>query len=120
MSEVEFEDAQSSDYKYVYASGAFGAIIPSDARIIFYLERLVPKTIQEGEKKGTLITGKVVRELQVEVHMSPQEFVTLWDWMGKRLELYREQFPEFPLKMPTAKKTAKKKAKKTAKKKNNI
>lgn len=108
MSEVNFEDAKSADFKYVYSNGAFGGIVPNDARIIFYLERLVPKTKQEGEDKGTVIMGKVVRELQVEVHMSPQEFVTLWDWMGKRIEIYKKQFPDFPLKTPEPKKIAKK------------
>ena len=95
MSEIEFEDAKSPDYKYVYATGAFGGITPTSARIIFYVDRLVPKTLKEGENKGVLTTDKVIRELQVEVHMSPQEFEKLWKWMGERLQSYNRQLDEF-------------------------
>ena len=100
MSEIRFEDTKSSDYRYVYSTGAFGNVTPRDARIIFYLDRLVPKTIKEGEKIGTLETDRIVRELQVEVHMSPQEFVNLWRWMRERLKIYKETFPDFPLNIP--------------------
>ena len=100
MSKVEFEDSKNPDYRYVYATGAFGAITPNDARIIFYLDRLVPKTIAEGEKAGTAYTGKISRELQVELHMSPQEFVNLWRWMTERLQIYKKTFPDFPLNIP--------------------
>jgi hypothetical protein len=100
MSDVMFEDTKSPEYKSIYATGAFGNIVPNDARIIFFLDRLVPKTINEGENKGRQETDKVIRELQIEVHMSPQEFVNIWRWMGERLKAYREAFPDFPLNIP--------------------
>jgi hypothetical protein len=103
VSQVKFEDAEGSNYRYIYATGAFGNVLPNDARIIFYLDRIVPKTINEGEKIGSQETEKVIRERQVEVHMSPQEFVTLWLWMGERIKLYKESFPDFPLKIPETK-----------------
>jgi hypothetical protein len=102
MSEIKFEDTKSPDFKYVYATGAFGNVTPTDARIIFFLDRLIPKTISEGEKRGSQETEKIIRELQVEVHMSPQEFVNLWRWMGERLKIYKDLFPNFPLNIPEA------------------
>lgn len=105
VSEVKFEDAESPNYRYVYATGAFGGLVPNDARIIFYLDRLVPKTIREGEKTGQQETEKVIRERQVEVHLSPQEFVSLWLWMSERLKTYKDSFPDFPLKIPETKET---------------
>ena len=95
MSEdIPIEDAQSPDYRYVYATGAFGGITPIDAKIIFYLDRLVPRTLNEGEEKGRQITGKIIRELQVEVHMSPQEFIEIYKWMGKHIDRFKQNFPK--------------------------
>ena len=106
MTKTEFEDAKAPEYRYIYTTGAFGAIVPNDARIIFYLDRLIPKTVTEGDKVGTATTSKIVRELQVEVHMSPQQFVNLWLWMTERISSYRETFPQFPLSIPEFKSIA--------------
>jgi len=107
MTKTEFEDAKSSEYRYIYTTGAFGAIVPNDARIIFYLDRLSPITVAEGDKAGTVTTSKIIRELQVEIHMSPQQFVNLWLWMTERIQAYKKTFPEFPLNTPDLETTVK-------------
>lgn len=94
MSELEFEDAKSLDYKYIYSTGAFGGISNTDARIIFYLDRIAPETCNEGEKKGKLVNQKIIRELQVEVHMSPQQFEDLWLLMTELIKKHKRQTVE--------------------------
>ena len=70
---------ESPDYKVVYTSGVFGGLDPNDGRIIFFLDRIKPK--MKSDPKGAMELEKVKRELQVEVHMSPNQFVSVAKWM---------------------------------------
>ena len=81
---LTFEDLKSPDYKYVYASGVFGGLTPNDARMIFYLDRLEPETLQDPPGRSRV--GKIIRELQVEVHVSPTQFKTMAQWMMRHKE----------------------------------
>lgn len=91
MSELEFVDVKSPEYRCIYSTGAFSGISPTDARIIFYLDRITPKTCNDGENRGKLVTHNIQRELQVEVHMSPQQFEDLWQLMTELLEKHKRQ-----------------------------
>jgi hypothetical protein len=75
----KIEVTERPDYKVVYASGVFGGLDPHDSRIIFFLDRLKPK-MKSGDK-GAMELEKVERELQVEVHMSPHQFISVAKWM---------------------------------------
>ena len=55
-----------------------------DARMTFYVDRTVPMI--GADKPGQMKTGRVERELQAEVHMSPQQFVSLYHWMHSHIE----------------------------------
>jgi len=72
---------KAPEYRAVYASGVFGGLDPNDSRIIFFLDRLKPK-MKKGDK-GIMELEKVERELQVEVHMSPNQFISMAKWMNE-------------------------------------
>jgi hypothetical protein len=92
-----FEDTKSPDYKYVYATGVFGGLDPNDGRLIFFLDRLEPETVNEPPLPGSQKVKKIVRELQVEIHVSPGQFKSIWKWMGDHIKRYEEMFGEIPL-----------------------
>ena len=92
----KFEDAKAPDYKYVYATGVFGGLDPNDGKMIFFLDRFEPETVEEPYP-GTQKLKKIVRELQVEVHVSPSQFKNIWMWMGEHIKHYEQMFGEIPM-----------------------
>jgi hypothetical protein len=91
----DFEDTKSPDYKYVYATGVFGGLDPNDGRIIFFLDRLEPETMKEPVGKQKV--KKVVRELQVEVHVSPSHWKSIAIWMSDHVKRFEEHFGQIPM-----------------------
>ena len=84
---VKVTITKSPDFRLVYANGVFGGLSLQEGRITFYADRLIPKIAEDVP--GGLRTGYVERELQVEVKMSPQQFLSISRWMQghiKRLE----------------------------------
>ena len=94
----EFVDSKSPDYKYVFATGVFGGLSPNDAKMIFFLDRLEPTTTNEP-RPGALKIKKVIRELQVEVHMTLQEFKNIAIWMNNNIKRYEDRFGEITVKL---------------------
>jgi hypothetical protein len=92
----EFEDVQSPDFRYVYVTGVFGGLDPNDGKMIFYLDRLIPETTNRPHI-GALEMRKILRELQVEIHMSPTQFKNIYLWMQKHITRYEDTFGEIPL-----------------------
>lgn len=80
---------KSPDYKAIYTTGAFGSLTALEGRIIFYLDRIIPRI--KDEPPGDMETGEVERELLVEVHMSPPQWVSLSDWMQGHIKRLKEQ-----------------------------
>jgi hypothetical protein len=84
---IELVITRSPDFKLVYASGVFGGLNPLEARMTFFVDRVMPSV--DASTPSQMKTGVVERELQVEIHMSPQQFVSIYHWMQdhiKRLE----------------------------------
>ena len=77
---------QSGDFRAVYASGVFGGLDPNDGRMIFFLDRIKPK--MKSGKKNVMQLEKVNRELQVEVHMSPNQFLSVAKWMHEHAQKF--------------------------------
>ena len=90
------EDAKSPNFAYVYVTGVFGGVDPNDARMIFFLDRLEPETTNTP-MPGNQTVKKVVRESQVEVHMSPTVFKNLAIWMNQNVQRYEELIGEIPM-----------------------
>ncbi len=78
--------SENPDYKVVYASGVFGGLDANDSRIIFFLDRIKPKMKKDG--KGVMELDMVQRELQVEVHMSPHQFIAIAKWMMEHAQRF--------------------------------
>lgn len=91
-----FEDSKSEQYRYVFATGVFGGIQPNDAQMVFYLDRLEPETVNTPIP-GSQKLKKIVRELQVEVHMTPTQFKSLAAWMTQHIQQYEKTFGEIPM-----------------------
>jgi hypothetical protein len=92
----KIEITESNDFRAVYASGVFGGLDPNDGRMIFFLDRIKPK--MRSTKKNVMQLEKVNREMQVEVHMSPNQFVSVAKWMnehahkfGKKMKSSRKE-----------------------------
>ena len=93
----QFEDTKSVDHRYIFTTGVFGGLHqPSDAQIIFYLDRLEPQTASTPQP-GSMSLKKILRELQVEIHMTPTMFKSMASWMNKNVEEYEKIFGEIPI-----------------------
>jgi hypothetical protein len=84
---IEIKITQSPDFKMVFATGVFGGLSPLDGRMLFYVDRTKPKVVDER----LLRTDFVEREFQVEVHMSPQQFVSVYNWMKSNIDRLEQQ-----------------------------
>ena len=92
----KFEDAKSPNFAYVYATGVFGGLNPNDATMVFFLDRLEPETLNQPIP-GNQVVKKIIRESQVEVHMTPTAFKSLANWMNQHIQQYESIFGSIPL-----------------------
>jgi len=82
--EVKLTITRSADFKLVYATGVFGSLTPMEAHMTFYVDRVMPEIVED--LPGQMKTGTVERELQVEVHMSPSQFISMYHWMQSHIQ----------------------------------
>ena len=94
----KFETVKAEYYRTVYASGVFGSVNPNEGTIIFYVDRLIPKS--KDQPPGSMGLETVLHELQVEVKVSPMQFKSIADWMQKHLQ----ELEKIVGKLPTPKK----------------
>ncbi len=89
-----FETKESEGYKTVHATGAIGTLNPGEGSIIFFVDRIVPSTNPDG----TMSVEKIVRELLIEIKLSPLQFKALANMMIAKVREYEQRFGE--IKMP--------------------
>lgn len=95
----DFEIKDSENFKIVYATGAFGGVDPHDGKIILYVDRLKTKPVRGQPGKEEI--DKVIRERQVEIHMSPATWKSIAGWMTKHIQKMEKEFGRIPeLKKP--------------------
>lgn len=88
VSPPEIKISKQPEYRIVAATGVFGGLVgPAEGRLIFYLDRLEPKS----DTAGKLSLGSVNRELQVEVHVCPSTFKSIAEWMAKHVKEFEER-----------------------------
>jgi hypothetical protein len=75
---------KSSDYKPLYATGVFGGLSALEGRILFFIDRPVPRA--KESPVGAMETAEIERELQVEMHMSSAAFLNMYHWMKGHVE----------------------------------
>jgi len=75
------------NYKSIYTTGAYGGLDIRDGHIIFYADQPEPEI---DEKSGNMKVGKVVRNLIVDIRMTPDEFMSLANWMNHHVERYKK------------------------------
>ena len=84
----KFELSSHPDFRVVHANAFFGGLNPLEGRITFYTDILEPK-MKESENVGDMEVDKVQRERQIDLRLSPMDFINLANWMNshiKRLE----------------------------------
>lgn len=77
------------EFTTLYASGIFGGLNPIEGRIVFYIDRPVPK--MKETPIGAMEVSEVERELQVELHLSPATFIQMYEWMKSHIERLEKQ-----------------------------
>ena len=81
------------EFKRCYSSGVFGGHTPYEFKMIVY---------QEGYEDVTedTVTGKeppvILRELQAEITMSPEQAKALLSWLDRHIKAYEKQFGVIP------------------------
>ena len=93
---MPYRVSTSEDYRYVAASGMYSEVSPNDCHMIFYLDRCVPDVVPGGEP-GEMRAREVNRELQVEVHMSPAQLMSMSQWMTSQINEFQDQFGEIQI-----------------------
>jgi len=73
------------EFRVIYASGFFGTVNALEGQIKFYLDIAEPR-IKAGGKPGEMELDKITRELEVEIRMSPVNFVAMCDWMKTHID----------------------------------
>jgi hypothetical protein len=82
------EVSTSSEFRVIHVNAFFGGLNPVEGRIIFYTDIFEPE-MKTGGKVGEMELNKVNRECEVDIRMSPADFVNLATWMNghiKRVE----------------------------------
>ena len=92
------EVKEGPEYKAVYASGVFGGLDPNDGRIIFFLDRIKPK--MKSNPRGAMGLDRIDRELQIEVHMSPPQFMSIARWMMDHAKRFEQKMKSGKKKAP--------------------
>lgn len=83
-----FELSKHPEFRVVHINGFYGGLSPTEGRLQFFTDIIEPK-IKSGGNPGEMEAGKIVREVQIEIRMSPLDFVGLGNWINdcvKRLQ----------------------------------
>ena len=86
---IPIKVTRGTDFKVIYAGGIFGGLNPMEGRMTFYIDRMIPKIVDNVQQE--MKTEYVERELQAEVHMSPQQFISIFNWMKHHINRLTKQ-----------------------------
>jgi hypothetical protein len=75
------------EYRVIVATGAIGILSPAGGTIVFYIDRIEPKS----DTMGKISLQSINRELQTELIMSPATFKAVADWMTLQVKEFEEQ-----------------------------
>jgi len=84
------EIIKSPDFKVIYASGLFGNLSNSEGQIIFFIDRPTPIMAEDN----VMTSSHLQRELQMELHLSHDTFVSVYNWMGRHIEVLKKKIEE--------------------------
>ena len=73
------EVVKSPSYQSIPVSNIWTGLIEREGKLLIFLDRIEPKL----DSNGNVTIGKVIRELQVELHFSPQEYKSVAETMNK-------------------------------------
>ena len=90
----EFEIKDSDNFKVIYTMGVFGGLAPNDGRLVLYIDLLKTKPITGEPGKEEI--DKVIRERQIEIHMSPATWKSVARWMTAHVENLEKAFGQIP------------------------
>lgn len=87
---VKFELTSHPDFRVVHINAFFGGLNPIEGRITFYTDIIQPKMIN-SEVIGGMEVEKIMRERQIELRLSPMDFINLANWMNNHIKRLEEQ-----------------------------
>jgi len=83
----EFKMTRHPEYRVIAATGVIGVLSPAGGTIVFYIDRIEPKS----DTMGKISLQSINRELQMELIMSPATFKAVADWMTLKVKEFEEQ-----------------------------
>jgi len=86
----KIETSAHPDFRVVHINAFFGGLSPLEGRITFYTDILEAK-IKENGKVGEMEIGMIRRESQIDIRMSPMDFVNLAGWMNSHIKRLVDQ-----------------------------
>ncbi len=90
----EFEIKDSENFKIIYSTGVFGGLAPNDGRMVLYIDLLKTKPVRGEPGKEEL--DKIVREREVEIHLSPATWKSIAKWMTAHVEQLEKVYGKIP------------------------
>ena len=106
---VAFDYIRSPFFRVVHSNGAWGGMTPRrELSVTFYSERRAPpRRVTHSVTSGGLGpeisrdgTTNVQREFEVEVLMSMEEAVSLYEWLGDKIAQWRKTDLSIPQQDP--------------------
>jgi hypothetical protein len=79
--------SKNRDFRIISATGVFGGVNPVEGQMIFYADRLEPKS----DRLGKLSLDYINRESQVEVHVPLAVFKSIAEWMMNHIKEYEQR-----------------------------
>jgi hypothetical protein len=83
----EVKMSKNRDFRIISATGVFGGVNPVEGQMIFYADRLEPKS----DRLGKLSLDYINRESQVEVHVPLAVFKSIAEWMMNHIKEYEQR-----------------------------
>jgi hypothetical protein len=81
----KIELSSHPDFRVVHVNAFFGGLNPLEGRITFYTDILEPKMKEDGNV-GEMEVDKILREQQIDLRLSPMDFITLANWMNSHIK----------------------------------
>lgn len=85
----KFELSNHPDFRVIHINAFFGGLSPVEGRITFYTDIIEPK-MKENDEATNMEIDIVRRERQIDIRMSPMDFINLANWMNKHIKRMEE------------------------------
>jgi len=89
------ETKKADNYRVIHSTGALGVLNPNEGSLIFFIDKIIPRTNPDG----SMTIDSIERELLIEIKMSPLQFKALAYYMMNRVKEFESKFGEIAMPM---------------------